>query len=217
MGMEVMRELIKHSLSFEKTIAYFKEQIEMDNVLSKCVLESVSFEEGSFYTLLTSDANLSKVYQFKVGHILPPNPLQKVNNPKSKSVSEFEWINSIDDEFAEYLSNILKQSSNKICIFDDALREIDELDELVKEKVAISIDKEVYYILTKESQFSSIKKVLKNSQNFWHCLGIITTYQLKKSQVDHTDFKELCQKIELIITEAYDGEGYLMWEKNTSN
>ncbi len=209
-----MRKLIKHPLLFEKTISYFIEQIQMDNVLSKFVLGSISFEKGSFYTLLTDESNLTNLYQFHVGHIHPPNPLQRVIVSKTKSVSEFEWINSIHEEFAEYLSNILKQSSDRICIFDDVMHEMDQLDELLKEEVTISIREEIYYLLTSGSRLNCIKMALKNSQSFWHCLGIVTVFQSKNSEIQYSDLKEICENIEMIITEAYDGEGYIVWEKD---
>jgi hypothetical protein len=72
--MEMNREIKKHHLDFEKTIHYFIDHIEADKTLSQKIVEKMNFNQGIFYTFLPSNAEISKLYDFPCGGIIPPIP-----------------------------------------------------------------------------------------------------------------------------------------------
>lgn len=62
-----MKELFRHDLEYFQSLEYFKDKLEDVNVLSKEILKLINFEEGSFFTLLPNDADISGIYKFKEG------------------------------------------------------------------------------------------------------------------------------------------------------
>lgn len=79
---------------------------------------------------------------------------------------------------------------------------------------------EVYYLIN-SSNFSSklIAECLRRSTSFWHSLGLITTADLREVEKEFSseNIREICLKTEVAFVGAYDGEGYVFWEKNPSN
>jgi len=57
------------------------------------------------------------------------------------------------------------------------------------------------------------------SNAIWHSLGVMTTANLSCNNkvLTFEKIKEACLLSELIFVCAYDGEGYVFWEKNNSN
>jgi hypothetical protein len=83
-------------------------------------------------------------------------------------------------------------------------------------QLLLSFKDELYYkILSDKANPEIIKKCLVNSNAFWHSLCVLTDANL----VDLSDtltlenIREISFKVYLIIIGAYDGEGYVFWER----
>ncbi|EFB42295.1 hypothetical protein pah_c012o001 [Parachlamydia acanthamoebae str. Hall's coccus] len=52
--------------------------------------------------------------------------------------------------------------------------------------------------------------------SFWHSVGVLTEADCFKND-NHTlsleDIQHICKKTRMILIGAYDGEGYVLWEK----
>ena len=57
------------------------------------------------------------------------------------------------------------------------------------------------------------------STSFWHSLCVFTTADFTgvTQTLSLEKIKEICLKTELVMVAAYDGEGYVFWEKNLTN
>ena len=57
---------------------------------------------------------------------------------------------------------------------------------------------------------------LKHSKSFWHSLSVLTTANLSsiEKRLDFDKIEDRCRQTVLIMVGAYDGEGYVFWEKN---
>lgn len=86
----------------------------------------------------------------------------------------------------------------------------------------LAYQKEVYYLITKkEISFDTILQCLQySSASFWHSLCVLTTanlYNLMKNELNLKVIQEICQRAELLVFGAYDGEGYIFWERQDSD
>lgn len=77
-----------------------------------------------------------------------------------------------------------------------------------------SYKNEVYYSLNSNNSISEIKKTIRFAEQVWHSLVVLTCTE---SQLPLTLSKpilnNLIEKTRFIIVSAYDGEGYVYWEK----
>lgn len=208
-----MRELRRYELDFNLTIDYVKKTIEEANQLSDLLISSLSFKDGAFFTLFPADINVEKIHEFSWGGILPQNPIhQFVGHSWSETPS-------LINEFAEFISDILIRNLNLHCIIDDVVRY--STDSFVdKEQLQQCIKfsgRDVYYLINHDNlSIPLLVKCLQNSLSFWHSLCVISKYSMGNcldQQIQYSKLKEFCLCAECFIVGAYDGEGYVLWEK----
>ena len=91
-----------------------------------------------------------------------------------------------------------------------------EPKDLILDEV-VEVEGRSYFINLINADFNLILKAIRNANAFWHCLCVLTEVPLnsvKNNELTSIKIEEICQKIKVIIIGAYDGEGYLFWEKH---
>lgn len=79
---------------------------------------------------------------------------------------------------------------------------------------------EVYSLLNKNNISQEvILQCLRFSTSFWHSLCVFTTADLNdvSKELSKKNIREICLMTEIVMVGAYDGEGYVFWEKNDKN
>lgn len=214
-----MKKLNKYPLHFKPAKEYVVGELEDVNILSSQLLNLLNFDNGKFFVLLPHNANLEDLYNFKNGGILQQFPKEKqfING----RLSTYSWIPDINIELSELILKEIESRKNLCCMIDKVTGEASETCyKTYFQANPLFYDNEVYFLIQKENASNDlILKCLKASTSFWHSLGIF-------SNADFTDiFKtinlekinEVCLKTELVMVGAYDGEGYVFWEKNPTS
>ena len=216
MGIKIMKQLNKHKLDFDLTIKYVKNNLENVNSLSSELLRSVEFKDGFFFTLLPNDANIKRIYEFESGIILSQNPEKKYFI--SEKQATYSIIPSIREEISELIFKEMKSKCGLYCIFDDVIRSRKDKHHMdLFYECGLSYKDEVYYLLKKDGiSVDTITRCLRTSNAFWHSLCVLTSIDFKyqnKCEIDLEVIRNTCLNSEIIILGAYDGEGYIFWEK----
>jgi hypothetical protein len=219
-----MKKLIKYELNAELVWPFFQDNLNGANALSIELLQIFKKEEGRFFALLPEDANLEYLYRFKHGCILPQNPIKygPVGN-----LGNFHYREkvSISDDLANIIGDFLRRDENITCIIDDVIRystdkKIQEGRDDLKNYTAYS-GRDVYYLLSKNNaEPSIIFKCLCRNRGYWHALSILSKISLKDyigKQIEKPILTQICCNAQMIIVGAYDGEGYIFWEKSNPN
>lgn len=195
--------LIRHELNYEKTLEYIESSLKNANGLSNEVLKTLDFEEGTFFTLLHEKCNLEALYNFKDYFILPCGiSLRQI----------------IRDSFSNLIFQILKREHRFHCVFDDIIRTYDEdyeSDDL--DKVKYLNNEQIYLVLNdKNSSPEVIIDCFYYSYAFWHSLCLLTTANLEmaEGQLSNKAIHEIAAHSQFIMIGAYDGDGYVFWERN---
>lgn len=216
--MEVMKKLNKHQLEFNPVWEYVQDNLDDVNTLSSELLQLLDFKKGHFFTLLPNDANFEEIYHFKYGGILPQYPEEKyfING----HWSSYSWIPDIYLELSQLILKEITYKDRLSCFMDDVLASPkDEYYTLYSDNFSLFYDEEVYYLINKENiSLELLRKCLRFTTSFWHSLCVftrgdfngLTTLGLEK-------IKEICLKTDLVMIGAYDGEGYVFWEKNLTS
>jgi hypothetical protein len=173
--------------------------------------------------LLPEDANLEYLYRFKYGCILPQNPI-KYGPVADLGNYYYSETPSISDNVAQMIEDALQRDSTITCIIDDVIRNtthkvIRECSEEFRSCIAYS-GREVYYLLNKENgEVPLIFKCLCRNCGYWHALSILSKIALKDyvgKELEKPILNQICENAQVIIIGAYDGEGYVFWEKKNS-
>ncbi|WP_226987478.1 hypothetical protein [Parachlamydia acanthamoebae] len=212
-----MKTLHRHELDFERTMEFVKDNLNEVNALSSELLNLVDFKSGVFFTLLTVDSNLERLYEFENGIILPQNPIivSETNGKKSRH----QRVPTIKEELSDFIFHKLSLSNKLSCIFDEVTRSPDEsnLKAFYEKKSVYLYENEVMYVireLNKNHEF--ILKCVGKSFSFWHSVGVLTEADCFKNDsniLSLEDIQAICKKTKMMFISAYDGEAYVLWEK----
>ncbi len=218
-----MKKLIKHELNLDLTWSFVQENLDNANALSIECLKHFKRQEGHFYTLLPEDANLEYLYRFKYGCILPQNPI-KYGPVADLGNYYYSETSSIRINLSQIIGDVLQRDGKISFIIDDVLssttdKGIQESSEDFKSCIAY-LGEEVYYLLNKENgEVPLIFKCLCRNCGYWHALSILSKIALKDyvgKELEKPILNQICENAQVIIIGAYDGEGYVFWEKKNS-
>lgn len=213
--MEIKMKIIhKYNLDFKKTLPYFLEHIEYGNTLCQKIIKKVPFSEGNFFILLPDDADLTKLYQFSTGSMIPTIPYGKVVYDIEAYPQGYQpqQIISMDSELSIFMLNYLKEFNHSVVV-ENSLLTTEECSKIPHVNM-VPYNQEVYYFLNQNNSLSEIDEVIGQSSCLWHFMAIITNINNTTAiLLKDEDLDEICDHAQLVIVGAYDGEAYIFWEK----
>lgn len=215
MGAQVMKKLVQYDLDFDQTERYFQKYLDQRNSLSNALKKNIDFSKGHFYTLLTEDADISRLYEFEIGHILPPNPIEDIYVSSLKKTFKGQRINSIKNEFSTYLYEKIK-SCHLACLMEDLIQSPTDPHVHLYHQIGRRFGEEVFYLITQKNLTKNlIKKSVKECSGWDFVAAVFTmnNFDLKNQEIKENDFSLICFNTSMVIISAYDAEGYLIWEK----
>lgn len=189
-----MIKLLK--LSYEPCLEYLKDTLSDTTALASKILSLMDLKKGFFFTFLPSKTNFSLAAQFNISGI-------------AKGVRE---------QIPSMLINKLQEYDPLCCIFDN-ISEVfsSKYKSKLFSKCGLFYREEIYYLINKENiSLELIKECLQNSNAIWHSLCVVSKLELKINSNRNVLIQEIDQIIlntSMLIVGAYDGEGYLFWEK----
>ena len=211
----MVRKIETHKLEQEKILPYFVDHIGCGKILSQKVCDKIDFNQGSFFTVLPSNALLDKLFDFKYGGKIPPIPYgNKTYLIKSQSERFHpKQIITMDGECSEFIANFLSQSLENWLVIEDYMLDPQSPFANVENVKMVPFDSDVYFFLNQENSLNEIYKALRYSKQVWHFLAVLT--QLKgnlPSVLTDSTIDQICKNAKFVIAGAYDGEAYIFWE-----
>jgi len=200
------RQIKKYKLDHSRVLPYVMEQLDCGNTLSKFILEFVDLKKYSFFTFLPLEADLTRLYEFTYGGIIPA---QKCEGKEGGQKS----IRTTTSEICSYVQGYIKENHNNCAVFEDVISFPTDL--CLKNSEFFSFRKEVYYLIDNKSEnLNKVDLVLLKSSQVWHTLFLLTKCSDKISSriFSEEQIKNFCINSAYIILGAYDGEGYIWGE-----
>ncbi|WP_079978261.1 hypothetical protein [Parachlamydia acanthamoebae] len=212
-----MKTLYRHELDFERTMEFVKDNLNEVNALSSELLNLVNFKSGVFFTLLTLGSDLERLYEFKSGVILPQNPIivTEIDGKKSRH----QEVSTIKEELSDFVFHKLISNEKLSCVFDEVTMDYDDsyLNKFYEKKSIYLHEKEVLYVIREHNKTHKfISDCMWSSFSFWHSVGVLTEADCFKNDsniLSLEDIQAICKKTKMMLISAYDGEGYVLWEK----
>lgn len=187
----------RYPLDHKKALTFLMSNLDDLNMLSIAVCERTKFEDGQFYTYVKKKITQKQLYEFTHGGI--------------GSSTRYEIENMI--------FQLLSCNKNYLSIFDSFEETYDSNDsDPLFSKVGTHYKSEIYYIVSNQDLSKDlIKKCFKESYIIWHALCILSDIKFtrhKDQSIAKSTFIDFVKKAQMIVIGAYDGEGYIIWEKN---
>ena len=206
-------------------IGYIRECLSYGLTLSKYISESVDLDTGQVMTAFPEDANLRTIYKLEYGGILPTLPESEWHRVTGKDGSESIIVPKYP--FTSYvvftIRSFLESDTERICIFEDAVARPNDSALKRRKSHFVTLQDEVYDLLTKrESSDRDIEQAIKET-GYDHppLICAMTSLPceehgfLARQEITSEILRVLAERTEKIIVGAYDGEGYLIWHRQS--
>lgn len=204
-----MRHLTRHDLVYEKTFPFFLEQTSSNRYVYQIVEKNVDFKSGCFFTLLPSNYLNHLIYDFNYGGILP-----QIDNKKSNKYLNYCPTPNINKEMFEKISSFLRFNKLNIALLEHFNAKPSNKHLIIPTVNVSFIKEEVYYLLTHHTRKKSLIEACNKVTLCWHSLIILSCCDLDNFKEFNDDsITSIVANVRYIITTAYDGEGYIIWEK----
>lgn len=210
-----MRHSKQYELDFNKTLPYFLDHIGCGKTLSEKLVKKIDFSSGSFFTILPDNAHLDRMFEFSYGGIIPlilSNQQYSIKGGAEVFVPS--KVVTMDGECSEFIAGYMQNNEKNCAIMENYMADVNSIHSKISNVRTLLYDDELYYLLTKENSVEEIYKALRKSKEVWHSLTILTVI-IDKTQSKFDDFliEQVCSHTKFVIAGAYDGEGYIFWEK----
>jgi hypothetical protein len=192
-----MSEIIQLNIDFERGLNYFTDDLMDTNTLSTTAMKIIDFRVGRFYTYLPSNVNMDYINDFRRGGI---------------AIGVWECVE-------ELVFNLLNTYPHYSCVFDDFNASLHSGVQwpLLSLCGYTYNNTEIYYITSKTNASRDIiADCFRMSNAIWHSLCIVSSIKLDdiyNRVLTLSDIEAVVQNAQLVIVGAYDGEGYIFWER----
>lgn len=197
-----------------KAYDYFKERLDQGLTLTT-YLKKIDLKKGQIVTFAPDNLSKEHLLNFNssivFGEPISENKVQKVDNNLTS-----KWL-------VKQIKYFLAQSRNNYCICEEA-------DDFPQKGIITRFpfrnvlykDGEPYYILDcNDSEETILEAVRQNTAYFPLGMGVFTTIENMSSYFSNKDyinnnefFKIVAKNTQKIYIQAYDHEGYVLWEKS---
>lgn len=211
-----MKKLKKYIFGFE-AIEYIRYILEGGKTLSSYLLQNHDLDKGKVIACLPEGVSDKEAKEFEVGGKLNVPPQSMKYKPRTIAYP----IPNTDSYLAGIVQSFLITKERRLCILEDATRRPDDPIITPVDDLMFAVENEVYYMLSvKEAENKEkVARTINVANSLWHFVCVMTSFpkggtllsDVKNIKVN--DLKILADRAEKIAIGAYDGEGYLIWER----
>lgn len=213
----MMTRVVKRfELNSAIVLPYFLSTIDAGKQLSNWLLRDINFSKGKFFTILPHDTELEKVSNFECGGVIKPVQLQSKEFSVEGSVETFKpkHIETMDTEVSQFIYDFVNSGEDGYGVVENYVLESDSPHVNIDNVDMVKHNKEVYYCLHQDNSFEDIYKTIRKSNEIWHSLSALARLNFKPTHsISKEQIKSICNGTQYVLTTAYDGEGYVFWER----
>ena len=223
-----MMNTYKEFILGPEAIEYVQKSLGMGKTLAHFIMVKSSSWRGKVFTFFPKDFLIkdNDINEFMWGKLPQPSPTHKITRKNGKKLI-YVPLPSTQEYLITLIQKYLNEKEGRMCIFEDPYGKPSDLFFSSKEFLSMNIStlifgNDIYYSLTKkDSDREHVTKVFNQGFAFSPpTIAIITSVSgknwlpvKKQSEITLEQLKMLTDRAEKIIIGAYDGEGYLIWEK----
>ena len=197
---------------------YLKGQLQRGKSFASLMLETVNFETGNFGVLVAEGYSDKDLVELERGHLFGQGIPKPVNLGNLSGVAV--PIPSADAELVDFVSQKLGASSGRYCLLENYLAAPqDPVLRSARSRIAVCGSDVYHLLLHKDNRGDSIANAIREAHSLPTFLGAFgrvadsARYQSMRITLSLEELRELAASVDLIFASAYDGEGYVCWQK----
>jgi hypothetical protein len=204
-------------------VEYVREYLLKGHTLSECLLQRHDLFQGAVFACVPSSVSDRTAENFRDGPLLPePKPQTHIRQRnKDGSTVTLIPVPNTDNILAEIIKTFLERTKVGACVFEEAAARPSDPCMSSSTTAWIEYNDEVYYfLLHSDATLGKIQQAIRQAASVYPGLiGVMTRmpdpeFSSRRKRITASGLRELARNTEKIIIGAYDGEGYLIWERS---
>jgi hypothetical protein len=197
----------------DEAYQYVKTRIGVNSVLATLLEKQIDFKKGTFFTFMPQNVTLEHPIDLDSGGVL------KINESAIKYSKGMKMVPvpNTSDGLVDYIYNFLHKNKNNIALIEDFLAGPEDKDVNNPLGKVILAEDNVYRLLTSDSSKENILHMIKYCSSFPVAIGILAEYPNAETLLTQAVLGEqvitiAVNNIKSLYIEAFDHEGYIIWE-----
>jgi hypothetical protein len=198
---------------------YLKGCLREGHTLAQCILQKIYLDNGFITTVLPSYVNDKLYNDFHIGGKLTVNP-EDIKDGINYKIMPLPNMNTY---LAAVIKAFLQEEAGNICIIENALaKPCDPWITMADIKIIFYKEEVYHFLINKNLTDNMIKETILFAESIPIFIGVLATIPQEELSLFinkenyELSFEELniiVDGIKRIFVAAYDGEGYLIWNK----
>jgi hypothetical protein len=202
----------------EAALVYMRDQLAAGKTLSRLLLQYVQLRDGTFGCLTPAPLDPVQTIEFEMGHTLDEQASHRLMigeiggtaSPKPRT----------DHLLAEFVRTLLTDPHHVLFLQNSLAEATDPWLKGAKSRV-LFYQNEVYHTLfDSDGMPTNIMNAIREAENETNFSGAValqpgdaTRLTSRTESISLAELETLARSAECIFVSAYDGEGYLVWER----
>jgi len=212
----IMQSLNESSRS--AAVLYMESILARGHALAKFLLQYIKLQDGKVMVLTSDPLDSAEVLEFESGHF----PQELVPGTVGGVPGSISPVVDSDDQLVELIRELLG-TPDSICIMENPSARADWPWLQRVKSFAVTYESEVFHLVfSKDRSQHGIADTIREARRipvFIGAVGRITKEVAKSIQKQKTittsDLESVAETAWLVFVGAYDGEGYVIWQRNS--
>jgi hypothetical protein len=181
---------------------YIEDRLANGLGLARRVLAAHQIAAGRMRTLVPAESAESVVEKFEQGGLI-------------RSPAAYEW-------YVDWVRKFLCSGADHLCVLENSMAQAGDSGLLDRRKSRLVLSgNEVYHVIcAHEVTTENLKVAISEARSAWISLGFMThappSWNLSSRMFSPADLAYMAKNVEGVVVDAYDGEGWLVWEKHNT-
>lgn len=201
-------------------LRFFRERLANGRTLAQHALTTLPLPTGQISTFLPAGVIPRSLEDFRAGGKLPTPPTSDWKGLQSTDETLLMIpVPNTDYWLVKKIKDYLLQSKNRVCIFEDALKHpSDVVMRKLSTRYAIFGD-EIYHLLFHEDAHDErIAETVNAARSVPTFIGAMSVWsgepqEIRLRVLSLAQLQLLANSAQKLFVGAYDGEGYLIWDR----
>lgn len=205
-----------------EAIDYIRQRLASGNTLATWLLQRADIDNGRVVTFLPPYVNEEAAKEFTTGGKISEPFFESHENVTNDQASAWKMVPTPNTDLllVETIQAFLTTGEERICILEDPLAKANDPGLTTAGARVLVFKEEVYYLLSEpEVEGKRVLESIRRAATHWLFIGAMTSmpkgfaFTPDTQQLTARELRAIAEQTEKIIIGAYDGEGYLIWNR----
>lgn len=168
--------------------------------LSDILLKRLKSSDGVVFTLLPKNIDFKETINYKWTVLYP------------RTLGRSESYLNTNAAISEFVDQYLSSNKSNICLIEDLTQKPEHPCRIINGVKPIVFDDRCYYMLTSLHKKDQIRRVIGQTRT-WAFIAALSRLDKQTLELTNDDISSISHDLEMVIVDAFDDNGYIIWEK----